>query len=64
MPEPPKNRLPRDSGGSLGLHGGTGGIAATCSCGEFLEVYKDTTFRIKSPESIDPALSANIWMRQ
>lgn len=26
-----------------------------CSCGEFLEVYKeDTTFRIKTPESIDP----------
>lgn len=58
MPEPLKSmrsKLPRDSGGSLELHGGTGGITAMCSCGEFLEVYKeDTTFRIKSPESIDP----------
>lgn len=58
MPEPlkpMKGKLPRDSGGSLELHGGTGDITAMCSCGGFLEVYKeDTTFRIKSPESIDP----------
>lgn len=50
-----KSSLPRDLAGSLDLHGGTGGITAMCSCGEFLEVYKeDTTFRVKSPESIDP----------
>lgn len=50
-----KSRLPRDSAGSLDLHGGTGGITAMCSCGEFLEVYKeDVTFRVRTPESIDP----------
>ncbi len=51
----PLTRLPRDSAGSLDLDGGTGGITAMCSCGEFLEVYKqDVTFRIKTPETIDP----------
>ena len=50
-----KSSLRRDSAGSLELHGGTGSITAMCSCGEFLEVYKeDTTFRVKTPESIDP----------
>lgn len=50
-----RTSLPRDSAGSLDLHGGTGGITAMCSCGDFLEVYKeDMTFRVKSPESIDP----------
>lgn len=50
-----KTSLPRDSAGGLDLHGGTGGITAMCSCGEFLEVYKeDTTFRVKTPETIDP----------
>jgi len=50
-----KSKFPRDSAGSLDLHGGTGGITAMCSCGEFLEVYKeDMTFRVKTPESIDP----------
>jgi len=53
--EPPKNRLPRDAAGSFELQGGTGGITAMCSCREFLEVYKeDVTFRIRTPESIDP----------
>lgn len=52
---PLNSRLPRDSAGSLDLHGGTGGITAMCSCGEFLEVYKeDVTFRVKTPETIDP----------
>jgi len=52
---PPKERLPRDAAGSFDLHGGTGGITAMCSCREFLEVYKeDVTFRIRTPESIDP----------
>jgi hypothetical protein len=53
--EPLKSKLPRDLGGRLDLHGGTGGITAMCPCGEFLEVYKeDMTFRVKTPESIDP----------
>src|SRR5260370_41719673 len=54
--EPPKKRLPRDAAGSLELQGGTGGITAMCSCREFLEVNKeDGTFRVRTPESIDPA---------
>lgn len=45
----------RDQGGSLELKEGTGGILAMCSCGEFLEIYKeDVTFRLQSPEAIDP----------
>ena len=52
---PPRKRLPRDAAGSFELQGGTGGITAMCSCREFLEVYKeDVTFRIRTPESIDP----------
>lgn len=52
---PTKKHLPRDSAGSLELQGGTGGITAICSCAEFLEVYKeDVTFRVRTPESIDP----------
>lgn len=47
--------LPRDSAGSFELKEGTGPITAMCPCGEFLEIYKvDKTFRIKTPESIDP----------
>ncbi len=47
--------LPRDSAGSFELKEGTGPIIAMCPCGEFLEIYKvDKTFRIKTPESIDP----------
>lgn len=50
-----EKKFPRDWAGSLDLHGGTGGITAMCSCGEFLEVYKeDVTFRVRTPESIDP----------
>lgn len=52
---PPKQHLPRDSAGRIELQGGTGGITAMCSCAEFLEVYKeDVTFRVRTPESIDP----------
>lgn len=52
---PTKKHLPRDSAGSLELQGGTGGITAMCSCADFLEVYKeDVTFRVRTPESIDP----------
>ena len=50
-----ENRLPRDAAGQLDLHEGTGGIIAMCSCDEFLEVYKqDLTYRIQTPETIDP----------
>jgi len=46
---------PRDAAGSFKLDGGTGPITGMCNCGDFMEVYKvDTTFRIKSPEAIDP----------
>jgi hypothetical protein len=51
----PKRRLPRDSGFSMELREGTGGITAMCACGDFMEFYKeDTTFRVRTPESIDP----------
>lgn len=50
-----KKTLPRHSAGSFELKEGTGPITAMCPCGEFLEIYKiDKTFRVKSPESIDP----------
>jgi hypothetical protein len=50
-----KKKLPRHSGGSFELKEGTGPITAMCPCGEFLEIFKmDKTFRVKSPESIDP----------
>jgi hypothetical protein len=49
------NRLPRDAAGHFDLNEGTGGIIAMCSCDGFLEVYKqDLTFRIQTPETIDP----------
>lgn len=45
----------RFGGGSLEMKGGTGGITQMCFCGDFLEVYKvDATFRVQSPESLDP----------
>jgi hypothetical protein len=47
--------FPRDSRGSIELKEGTGAPTAMCSCGEFLEIYKeDVTFRLQSPEAIDP----------
>lgn len=50
-----KKISPRHAAGSFELHGGTGGITGMCSLGEFLEMYKvDKTYRIQSPESIDP----------
>ncbi len=49
------NRLPRDAAGHLDLNEGTGGVIAMCSCDGFLEVYKqDLTYRIQTPETIDP----------
>ena len=47
--------LPRDRGGSIELKEGTGGILAACPCDDFLEIYKkDVTFRLETPETIDP----------
>ena len=47
--------LPRHSAGSFDMQEGTGPITGMQPCGEFLEMYKvDKTFRIKSPENIDP----------
>ncbi len=50
-----KKNLPRHSAGSMELKEGTGPIVTMCSCGSFLEIYKqDKTFRVHTPESIDP----------
>lgn len=50
-----KKNLPRHGAGSMELQGGTGPITSMCSCGSFLEIYKqDKTFRVQTPESIDP----------
>jgi hypothetical protein len=51
-----KKILPRHAAGSVELKEGTGPVTTTCTCGNFLEIYKvDKTFRIKTPETIDPA---------
>jgi hypothetical protein len=48
--------MPRDAGGSFEITEGTGPIRAMLSTGELLEVYKvDKTFRVATPETIDPA---------
>ncbi|WP_295873577.1 hypothetical protein [uncultured Zhongshania sp.] len=53
--KPRTTMLPRHAAGSFELKEGTGPITGMQSCGEFLEIYKvDKTFRVKSPESIDP----------
>lgn len=50
-----KKVLPRHAAGSMELKEGTGPITAMCPCGKFLEIYKiDKTFRIQTPEGIDP----------
>lgn len=50
-----KKNLPRHDAGSMELKEGTGPITTMCSCGSFLEIYKqDKTFRVQTPESIDP----------
>lgn len=50
-----KKISPRHAAGSFELQGGTDGVTRMCSCGEFLEIYKiDKTYRVQSPESIDP----------
>jgi hypothetical protein len=47
--------MPRDAGGSIEITEGTGPIRAMLSTGELLEMYKaDKTFRIETPETIDP----------
>jgi hypothetical protein len=49
----PKNL--RECGGSLELQGGTGTVLHMIGLESFLEAYKsDTTFRIQTPEGIDP----------
>lgn len=51
-----KKILPRYSAGSFELKEGTGAITAICPCVDYLEIYKiDKTFRVKTPETIDPA---------
>jgi len=48
--------MPRDAGGSIEITEGTGPIRAMVSTGELLEIYKsDKTFRLETPETIDPA---------
>lgn len=48
-------KLPRHAGGSFELKEGTGPVTDMCPCGGFLEIYKfDKTFRVKTPEGIDP----------
>ena len=47
--------MPRDAGGSIEITEGTGPIRAMVSTGELLELYKvDKTFRVATPETIDP----------
>ncbi len=54
-PTPPLRKLPRDEAGSFELKGGTGEAVASCTLDDFLEVYKvDATFRVKTPDCVDP----------
>ncbi len=47
--------MPRDAGGRIEITEGTGPIRAMVSTGELLEIYKvDKTFRVATPETIDP----------
>jgi hypothetical protein len=47
--------MPRDAGGSIEITEGTGPLRAIISTGDLLELFKvDTTFRIQTPEGIDP----------
>lgn len=57
-PKPPFARRPRDAAGKMELTGGTGPIKHMISFGGFLEAYKSNkTFRIRSPNSVDPSNS-------
>ena len=50
--------LPRDGAASFDLQGGTGGIITMCPLKDCMEVYKvDRTFRIQTPETLDPGRS-------
>lgn len=50
-----KKNLPRHQAGQVDLKGGTGGITGTYGLDKYLEIYKiDHTFRIQTPESLDP----------
>ncbi len=47
--------MPRDVGGSIEITEGTGPIRAMITTGELLEIFKvDKTFRVATPETIDP----------
>lgn len=47
--------MPRDAGGSIEITEGTGPIRAMISTGKALEIFKvDKTFRVATPETIDP----------
>jgi len=49
---------PRFQAGSMSIPEGAGDITAMCSCGDFLEIYTEhATYRVRSPESIDPGLT-------
>jgi hypothetical protein len=49
------NNIRRHAAMSMEMKGGTSPITAMCPCGTFIEIYKrDKTFRLKSPELIDP----------
>ncbi len=50
-----RKSMPRDAGGRIEITEGTGPIRAMVSTGELLEIYKvDKTFRVATPETIDP----------
>ena len=51
-----KPMMPRDAAGQFEITEGTGPIRAMISTGELLEIFKlDKTFRVTTPETIDPA---------
>jgi len=50
-----RHPMPRDAGGSIEITEGTGPIRAMITTGELLEIFKvDKTFRVATPETIDP----------
>lgn len=55
QPPAPDKWSRRKAAGGFKLEGGTGSITAMCGCKNFLEIYKkDATFRVRTPESVDP----------
>ncbi len=50
-----KKASPRNEAGSVKLEGGTGSLIRMIGLDGFMEAYKsDTTFRIQTPEDVDP----------